>query len=303
MGSDSEKVCVKIQVDASLTVEEAEAAIDEIMTDVHEMGEAVSYAIDYNNVNILEQKTPADMAAFYKFGDAICSEENHAQSCMYFTDGGNLGLPIGAWTQIRPKSVNLSGPDVDFRVRLSPPSPYRAGNIDLETVRLHTELGSVRFNTDNEAQISTNHEGRVYAQILFPAADVEGILAVSDSYDVYCDFKIRETSFSGSDYISVVNSRVLDSYTRKKLVPQKTLARGPDISFFVGDDGAEVVLEIFDVKGRLVRTLIESPLPSGRHTYTWDGNDDNGLRVPSGLYFSRVRAGETETSSKVFIIR
>jgi hypothetical protein len=306
MGGTNGEICVKIKFEANYTVPDAELAVDEIVQNIGEMGEAIAYAIDVNNDEILdyEKKLPPDMAVISRLGDAVCSEENSAQSCVYFTDGSSIGLPVGSWAKIRPNAINLSGPDMDLRVRLSPPIPYRAGNIDLEKVILHTELDTVWFDPYDEAQIGIeNDSGRVYVQLLFPEANVEDMLAIPDTYEVFCDYKVRETNFRGSDQIVVTNSLAMETFTRRNMTPMRTLTGGSDISFVTSNDGELVSLEIFDVRGGLVRTLVESPLPSGRHTYTWDGNDDQGQKVPSGLYFCRVKAGEMESSSKVFVIR
>jgi hypothetical protein len=52
-----------------------------------------------------------------------------------------------------------------------------------------------------------------------------------------------------------------------------------------------VVLKIYDVLGRNIRTLVEGGNPAGRHTVRWDGKNDVGYDVPSGLYFCRMTAG------------
>ena len=51
-------------------------------------------------------------------------------------------------------------------------------------------------------------------------------------------------------------------------------------------------IEIFDVSGRLVRTLLDRPMPVGGHAVSWDGRDDAAKPVASGVYFYRLTAGE-----------
>lgn len=50
-----------------------------------------------------------------------------------------------------------------------------------------------------------------------------------------------------------------------------------------------VRLSIFDVAGRRVRALHDGPLSVGRHVLTWDGRDDSGASVPSGIYLARAQ--------------
>jgi hypothetical protein len=60
-------------------------------------------------------------------------------------------------------------------------------------------------------------------------------------------------------------------------------------------------LEIFDVTGRLVRTLADGVREAGQHTLRWDGVDENGRRVPSGVYFVRLSA-ETRTMDRRLVL-
>jgi endonuclease I len=55
---------------------------------------------------------------------------------------------------------------------------------------------------------------------------------------------------------------------------------------------ASVSLRVFDVAGRLVRSLVDgSSLEPGRHEAAWDGHDESGRAAGAGLYFYRLQAG------------
>jgi len=68
------------------------------------------------------------------------------------------------------------------------------------------------------------------------------------------------------------------------------------------DDRGEVELKIFDVLGREVRTLVRGVQEPGEHLLRWDGTDDRGQSVPSGLYFYRLKSRE-EAVRKMLLIR
>jgi hypothetical protein len=53
----------------------------------------------------------------------------------------------------------------------------------------------------------------------------------------------------------------------------------------------DVRLEVLDVSGRRVRTLLAAPQSAGRHSVTWDGADDHGRRAVPGVYHLRMQAG------------
>ena len=64
-----------------------------------------------------------------------------------------------------------------------------------------------------------------------------------------------------------------------------------------------VLLEIFDVTGRRVRTLDSATLPAGVHRSTWDGTNDAGRRVPAGTYFYRLTTADDVETRRMVRIR
>jgi len=69
-----------------------------------------------------------------------------------------------------------------------------------------------------------------------------------------------------------------------------------DIKFSLPRDAA-VDLAIYDVSGRLVRNLADGRRTAGDHSEHWNGRDDSGLNVASGVYFARLKV-DGETSIK-----
>ena len=66
-----------------------------------------------------------------------------------------------------------------------------------------------------------------------------------------------------------------------------------------------VEVKVFDVSGRLVRTLADRQFAAGRHSLTWDGADSQGRQVARGVYFTQVKyvaRGITE-SRKLTILK
>jgi flagellar hook assembly protein FlgD len=70
------------------------------------------------------------------------------------------------------------------------------------------------------------------------------------------------------------------------------------IEFDLPNEG-EVKLAVYDVGGRVVRTLTRATLPAGRHAVAWDGRDDRGARRASGVYFAQLTAGGRNVAVKV----
>ena len=66
---------------------------------------------------------------------------------------------------------------------------------------------------------------------------------------------------------------------------------------------SHVVLKIFNIRGQLVRTLIQADYAPGFHSIRWDGKDNNGMTVSSGLYIYRFQAGDFVQVKKMSLLR
>lgn len=90
----------------------------------------------------------------------------------------------------------------------------------------------------------------------------------------------------------------------------------PDVSFVLGPSypnpfqttttipyvlaqSAHIQLEVFDALGRQVRTIHEQRMDAGSHVAVWDGNDQAGRAVPSGVYFYRLVADQRTVDTRV----
>lgn len=64
-----------------------------------------------------------------------------------------------------------------------------------------------------------------------------------------------------------------------------------------------VRLVIYNVAGQVVRTLLESDLPAGVHAVVWDGRNDQGIEVSSGIYFYQMAAGSFQETKKMVLLK
>jgi hypothetical protein len=67
--------------------------------------------------------------------------------------------------------------------------------------------------------------------------------------------------------------------------------------------GQDVRLAIYGLDGRRVRSLLQTALPAGRHATRWDGRDDRGRTVASGMYLYRLEAGPWSASGKLELVK
>jgi hypothetical protein len=72
---------------------------------------------------------------------------------------------------------------------------------------------------------------------------------------------------------------------------------------FVLDQPGEASLRVHDIRGRLLKTLADGRLEAGVHERVWQGRDERGRRVASGLYLLEFRSGSTRESRKIMLLR
>lgn len=69
-------------------------------------------------------------------------------------------------------------------------------------------------------------------------------------------------------------------------------------------ESADVTLQIYNVVGQVVRTLIAAePQSVGRYQVRWDGMDDRGMPVSSGIYFYQISAGKFQDVRKLMLLK
>ena len=78
------------------------------------------------------------------------------------------------------------------------------------------------------------------------------------------------------------------------------------IPFELAADGGEVSvrLEILDLRGRVVRTVLNGTRPGGQsYLADWDGSDDAGRNLPSGVYLTRLVVDGVSTSRLITLMK
>jgi hypothetical protein len=64
-----------------------------------------------------------------------------------------------------------------------------------------------------------------------------------------------------------------------------------------------VMLRVYDISGRLVRTVADGVFAAGEHRLAWDGRADDGRQLGAGIYFAEFRTGKDHRSQKLFVTR
>ena len=65
----------------------------------------------------------------------------------------------------------------------------------------------------------------------------------------------------------------------------------------------DVRLEVYNVAGRKLRTLINGTVGQGLHSVTWDGTNDAGDRVAAGVYLYQLKTPESTRTRKMLLVK
>jgi subtilisin family serine protease len=66
---------------------------------------------------------------------------------------------------------------------------------------------------------------------------------------------------------------------------------------------AHVVIALYDLLGRKIKTLVNQTRSTGQYSINWDGTDDDGRKVSTGIYFGRITAGEKAKNIKLLLLK
>jgi hypothetical protein len=72
---------------------------------------------------------------------------------------------------------------------------------------------------------------------------------------------------------------------------------------FSNSRSGPVSVVLFDSSGRRIREILSGSMPPGFYNPTWDGRDDSGTEVSSGVYFAKITTSEGEQTAKVVLTR
>ncbi len=136
--------------------------------------------------------------------------------------------------------------------------------------------------------------------------DSTGIKGTGNDLFLVQDASHPNWRFEGRDQLTDVTvehdqSVVPETYTLHQNYPNPFNA-STVITFETATWG-NASLDIFNVLGQKVSSWAEADVPPGRHTVTWDGRDDAGNPVASGVYIYRVTTGEQSESRKMVLVK
>lgn len=158
------------------------------------------------------------------------------------------------------------------------------------------EIAVQSANNVQESEISTVNMSGVEGDIILAAAPASGkptplsllYQTTGDTYLTGSIFKLpRAEKPAASDP---------DDGVRMELGTTSTAQ-------FALSRGGHTTVEIFNVLGQKLRTLVDQDLDAGSYRMPWDGRDDSGQKVSNGMYFVRVVAPGVQRATRIVLAR
>jgi hypothetical protein len=148
--------------------------------------------------------------------------------------------------------------------------------VDLERTTASTNAWAERtFQLDEFVALTNRVQLRFIAEDIAPGTLIEALV---DDFTLI----VEEATAGLSAPVPVTG------FALQRIAPNP--ARDAAEMRFAVPAPTKVQLEIFDVSGRLVRTLLREPVAAGEHRITWDGRSGTGRPAGSGVYFARLVA-------------
>jgi hypothetical protein len=203
--------------------------------------------------------------------------ENHATQSSYAWDGGMVQMSLngGSWTQITP----VGG--YPYRIYSNTASPFAAntyvfsGNIPWTEVvfELGNVSGNAQFRWVFGSDANTNGEGWYVDDI-----HIDGIVANSD------------------ETITPLDTVQLYENYPNPFNPSTTLR-------FSLPMNSKVSLDVYNVKGQKVCSLVDGDMLAGMHSIVWNGYDTNNRSVSSGVYYYRLSTPQGIKTRKMLLVK
>ena len=143
------------------------------------------------------------------------------------------------------------------------------------------------------------------------ASDREMIRSLSRQELIYLEAALESMNLT-SEQRDAFEALLYGSSTQAELPKAFALSRNvpnpfnpsTTISYTVPENTVvQVSLEVFNMRGMLVRKLVDAERTPGVYSVIWDGTDQKGARVSSGVYFYRLRAGDFIKMRKMVLIK
>ncbi|MCK4652915.1 MAG: T9SS type A sorting domain-containing protein, partial [Candidatus Cloacimonetes bacterium] len=239
---------------------------------------------------------------------------NHTFKWMYHKDVGEVGGQDCVWVDyiVFPPGENPIPPDFVIDPQVIE-KEMETNTIDIEILSISNEGGGI-----------INYTIEIFEPQEWISIDVSGgSLAANELHEIEITFDTTDlipddyssaiviTTDTREQYIVPVFLTVIGTNADENLIPMVTELNGnypnpfnPETTIkYSLKEESQVKLEIFNIKGQKVRTLIDTEQDAGYYQVLWNGKDNSEKSVSSGIYFYRFKAGKYTKTEKMLLLK
>jgi len=216
--------------------------------------------------------------------------------------------PIGATLDFDPNTLNLKSKGRWVTCYIELPEGCSVADIDVPSVMLN---GSILAEDSPWSIGDYDLDGIADLMVKFDRAAVAAILPTGENVAVTVTGKVGTAQFSGTDYIRVIRPPIIppEKGDPTPSIEAASLDVHPNpfnpsvrIQYAVPAQ-ARVLVQVFSVTGQLIRTLEDLDRLAGLYTVDWNGKDEAGRDVSSGLYVCRLVVGSEVVAKKLTLLK
>jgi len=150
---------------------------------------------------------------------------------------------------------------------------------------------------DGSGEVMVNDLLYAYIPSVGEFYDITGVVDYS-----YGSFRIEPRNASDVDISSSIQGDIMNIGTKLNNYPNP-FNPNTTISFSVSDASMNTSLAIYNLKGQMVKQLVNAELSAGQHSVNWNGTDDSDHSVSSGIYFYKLISGDNQQIKKMILMK
>lgn len=232
-----------------------------------------------------------DNGSIYLEGANVATDHHTTEFFGYF--GANL-LSSGTNNEIQ----NLNGEESSITENLN--FTYSGGtDAHYQIDRLESGEGNILFTSEDDYVRTILNQNRTYRTIV--SSPILGAFKDGNQLNLkaylmgeYINF-LTATESDNEPQIITPSFQLIGNYPNP-FNPETT------ISFEINEE-RNTTLNIYNLKGQKVKTLINRELKAGSHSIGWNGTDTNGNSVASGVYLYKLQSGKYTSTKKMILMK
>jgi FlgD Ig-like domain/Putative Ig domain len=204
-----------------------------------------------------------------------------------------------------------------FRIRQDQ-TPFDLRDVDLGSITLAFEGRAINalarathvgFECDDCVECEDEDEDCEADQLraCFSMEAIRSLFGGEDVVNGLSNSELHGNLESGQSFVADIGGSLTDGHHRdrrsaKLQVRPNPLNPAADITFTLARAG-NVRISLYDVRGRLVKRILDERRLVGDYAVSWDGTTMNGDRVPSGVYFVKIQASQVDEVKRVTVLK